>query len=241
MDNPNTLLTKIEESKLWAYFHKDWLLQMRQLLRPQLPDDFHIFVESEAILISPDDAVPVSAVLQDISVTQRSSHDQAVEPKTSSEPTSAVIEVDEPVETFTQYTLLIRRAPENLVVAALEMLSPSNKGIGNRLDREKHLRKRDSLLEAGVNLLESDALLKGQRNLPASINELAQYDRNCWTATHLDGRRKLRGWGWNQDEPLPNVPWTVAADVDVLVDLSLALEQAREFNHWDELVEGVGL
>jgi len=236
VDNPITLLTKIEQASLWAYFQKDWLLQMRQLLRPQLPEEFHIFVESEAILISRDDPVPVTSVLPDVSVAQRSSNAEQTETRISSEATSAVIEVDEPFETFSQYTLLIRRAPENLVVAALEILSPSNKAVGNRLDQGKQLRKRDALLEAGVNLLEIDALLQGERKLPASLDDLARYDRNTWTAAHLDGRRRLRGWGWNREEPLPNVPWNVATGADVLISLALALEQAREFNRWDDLV-----
>lgn len=47
MDNPNELLSKIEAARLWAYFHKDWLLEMRQGLRPQLPASYHVFVESE--------------------------------------------------------------------------------------------------------------------------------------------------------------------------------------------------
>jgi hypothetical protein len=52
VDNPNWLLRRIEEARLWAYFHKDWLLQIRSLLRGQLPPEYHLFVESEAILIS---------------------------------------------------------------------------------------------------------------------------------------------------------------------------------------------
>ena len=75
--------------------------------------------------------------------------------------------------------LLIRRAPENQVVAALELLSPSNKGIGNRWDREKHLRKRNAFLEAGVSLLEIDALTEGERVLPTSVKYLAHFQRNA--------------------------------------------------------------
>jgi hypothetical protein len=236
LDNPNALLTKIEQARMWAYFHKDWLLQMREQLHPQLPPEFHIFVESEAILISPDDPVPVTSILPDVSVALRTSDTEKMEQPVSPEATNAVIEIDEPFETYTQYTLLIRRAPENLVVATLEILPPSNKGLGNRFDQEKHLRKRDSLLDAGINLLEVDALLEGDRTLPTSLAELAEYDRNSWTASHFDGRRKLRGWGWNQDDPLPSVSWTVANNVDVLVNLSLALEKAREFNRWGALV-----
>jgi hypothetical protein len=151
--------------------------------------------------------------------------------------TAAVIEVEETCETFNQYRLVIRRAPDNLVVAVLEILSPSNKGLGNRYDQEKHIRKRNSLLEAGVNLLEIDALLEGGRELPASISDLGSYDRIAWTAYHEDGRRKLRGWGWNEANPLPVISWSVEGDLNVVVDLGLALEQAREFNRWDSLVE----
>lgn len=236
MNHPNSLLTKIEQAGMWAYFHKDWLLQMRELLRQQLPAEFHIFVESEAILISPDDPVPAAAVLPDISVARQQAATELKKPTQSQAATTAVIEIDEPFETFTQYTLLIRRAPENLVVAALEILSPSNKGRGNRLDQDNHRRKRNSLLDAGVNLLEIDALLEGDRALPHPLADLSKYDRNSWTAAHLHGRRKLRGWGWNQDDPLPNIPWTVAVNTDVLLNLTLALEQARQFNCWDELV-----
>lgn len=236
MQSPNSLLTKIERAGLWAYFHKDWLLQMRGLIRPQLPAQYHLFVESEAILISPEEKATPASVLPDASVARQES---AAGP--SSEPlpmgvTAAVIEVEETCETFNKYRLVIRRAPDNLVVAVLEILSPSNKGLGNRFDQEKHIRKRNSLLDAGVNLLEIDALLEGSRELPTSLSDLSSYDRIAWTASHEDGRRKLRGWGWNEADPLPVVSWSVEGDLEVVVDFRLAFDQAREFNQWDSLV-----
>jgi hypothetical protein len=33
MNAANELLSKIETARLWSYFHKDWLLQIRQALR----------------------------------------------------------------------------------------------------------------------------------------------------------------------------------------------------------------
>src|SRR5690606_24490551 len=98
-------------------------------------------------------------------------------------------------ETETHYTLIVRRSPDQRIVAAVELLSPSNKGIGNRLDREKHLRKRGDYLDAGVNLLEIDALLHGERDLPPALATLADYERVAWTATHGEGRRRYRGFG----------------------------------------------
>jgi hypothetical protein len=236
VDEPNALLSKIEAARLWAYFHKDWLLQIRALIRPQLPPEYYVFVESETILITPDAPDCASASLPDMSVAR--SRPTAVDDKCQStvKATAAVIEVDEPCEVFVKYTLLIRRAPENQVVAALEILSPSNKGVANRLDLETHLRKRTSYLEAGVNLIEIDALLEGQRLLPVAMRELSKFERLAWSAFHTAGRRKLRGWGWNADQPLPNIPWSIEQNLEVLVDLGSALDQACEFNRWEELV-----
>ena len=78
---------------------------------------------------------------------------------------------------------------------------------------------------------------EGQRVLPAPLSALAQFDRNAWSVFHKDGRRRFRGWAWNDPDPLPVVPWTVENGLEVLVDLGLAIEHARAFNRWDDLVE----
>jgi hypothetical protein len=230
------LLTGIERAGLWAYFHKDWLLQLRSLIRPQLPPEYRIFVESEAILIAPGASTVTATVLPDVAVA-RGKAAGSTPARGAMAATAALIEVEEECETFTKYWLLIRRAPENLVVASLEILSPSNKGLGNRFDRDNHLRKRESLLDAGVSVMEVDALLSGQRLLPAALSDLARFERNAWMAFHRDGRRKFRGWGWNEPDPPPIATWVVEGDLEVLADLPLALEQAREFNRWDSFVE----
>ncbi len=236
MENPNTLLSKIEAARLWAYFHKDWLLAIRSLLRPQLPPQYFVFVESETLLVTPDADEAFPAVLLDVSVARAERDAETAGRQQPSRATAAVLELDEPCEVFCKYTLLIRRAPENQVVAALELLSPSNKGLGNRWDREKYLRKRNAFLEAGVGLLEIDALTEGQRVLPASVKYLARFPRNAWSAFHHDGRRSLRGWGWTETDPLPVLAWTIEHELSVLVDLAEAMEQACDFNRWEDLV-----
>lgn len=127
------------------------------------------------------------------------------------------------------------------MVAVLEVLSPSNKGLGNRFDEEKHLRKREAFLEAGVQLLEIDALLQGYRDVPRALADaLSPYARVAWTATHANGRRTYRGWGWNDTDPLPAVPWPIDDAVDVCVDLSESAVQAFDFNRWDDLIDRTG-
>jgi hypothetical protein len=233
----NALLAKIEAAGLWAYLHKDWLLPIRDQMRLQLPNEYCIFLESETILIAPDRPASPQAVLPDVSVSRRDLPEQASQSGHAPQATAAVIEREEPCEVFSQYRLVIRRAPERQVVAVMELLSPSNKGVGNRFDRDKHLRNRDAYLESGVTVLEIDALLEGERVLPASLQELASYERSAWTAFHSSGSRKLRGWGWNTPDPLPVISWAIEASLEVLVDLPSTFEQACDFNRWQDLVD----
>ena len=110
MNTANQLLDRIESARMWAYFHKDWLLQIRTLIREQLPQEFSIFVESEAVLISPSSggAIPIGP---DLAITRP---DDIVSPAAvaSSVATAAVLEVEETYELVQQYSLLIRRSPD---------------------------------------------------------------------------------------------------------------------------------
>ena len=229
------LLTRIEQKRLWAYFHKDWLLQIRELLRPQLPRELAIFVESETVLISPGATEPSAAFAPDLSVARP---DRDVLVASLPERASAtVLEVEEEIELFEQYSLLIRHAPENRVVAAAEILSPTNKGVFGLLDKEKYLRKRDAYFEAGINLLEIDVLHDGDRILPPALDRLRSFNRTAWTVCHAAGRRHFRSWGWSATEPLPTVEWEVEPGLSTLVDLALSCQRACEFNPWETLAE----
>jgi hypothetical protein len=237
VDSVNDLLGRIEEAGLWAYFHKDWLLQIRSLLRPQLPAEYHLFVESEAILITPTDFQTPRPLLPDVAISRADTDSSVVQPVWSMKGTAAVVEFEQLYEIDTNYSLLIRRAPENYLVAALEILSPSNKGLGNRLDEEKHLRKRDSFFAAGIQVMEIDALIQGRRELPERLmDKLHEFARVAWTVACFDGRRRFRGWGWNETDPLPKIPWLIDRNVEVFVDLAESVGQAFDFNHWAELV-----
>ncbi|MFM9966099.1 MAG: DUF4058 family protein [Planctomycetaceae bacterium] len=234
MTPANQLLERIEAGRLWAYFHKDWLLQIRGLIRPQLPSEFSVFVESEVVLIAPAEFESVTTTAFDLAVARAESGDGHV--GEFGRPTTAVIKVEEPCELFHQYRLVIRRVPDNQVVAAAELLSPTNKGTFGELEKNKYLRKREQYLDAGVNLLEIDALRGGDRLLPRAAERLADYDRNAWSVSHDSDRRRYRGWGWNNADPLPTVTWPIEPSRQVIVDLAEAFRQACEFNPWERLV-----
>ncbi len=236
MNEQNSLLSRIESAGLWAPFHKDWLLQMRTMLRPQLPQDYSVFVESETILVAPIGvrSTAATAVSPDLGVARQS---QPAAPRAGGvEATAAVLEVDEEIEHFTQYSLVVRRSPENQLVAAAEILSPTNKGTHGWVDKEKYLKKRDTYMAAGVNLLEIDALLDGDRVLPPRLESLGEYERNAWTVLQRVSNRRYRGVGWNSDDPLPIVAWPIEQELVVQLPLGVAMQQVCDFNPWQRLV-----
>jgi hypothetical protein len=112
----------------------------------------------------------------------------------------------------------------------LELVTSEDRSIGSRLDREKYLRKRESFLEAGVNFLEIDALMEGERLVPAGMHKLAAFERNAWTVAHHSGGRRHRGYGWNAGDPLPEIRWEIEEGLAVNVDLAATFRGACEFN-----------
>lgn len=237
MHPDNRLLADIERRRLWSHFHKDWLLAIRGLIRPQLPREYAVFVESEVVLVVPAGSEQSGSLSPDMALARAEPH-PAPAAQFSAETTAAVLEVDEPFETYSSYSLLIRRAPDQRLVAAIELPSPTNKGVYGMIDKEKYLRKRALYLEAGVNLLEIDALLEGDRMLPSSLESLAPREHTAWSVSHDQGVRHFRGWAWDADEPLPKIAWEVEPHLRLVLDLPLALQQAREFNPWESLARG---
>jgi len=235
MANPNELLTRIEQERLWAYFHKDWLIEIRALLLRQLPEEYHVFVESETVLLSIESNGNVAKSEPDVAVARRKEH-LAKTVLQESSATAALVEFEEPYELFSKYTLILRRSPHNRVVAAVEMLSPANKGLASRTDRYKYLSKRDSYAEAGINFLEIDALTEGERLLPETLRTLQNYERNAWTALHDSQSRWIRGYGWNSNQRMPVIRWNIEPGVETLIDLDQTARTALELNRWPTLV-----
>lgn len=231
LNDLNDFLTRVEAKQMWAYFHKDWLLEMRALIRPQLPREYSILIESETVLITPRISGVVQPSAPDIGIARVER--PTMETRHGGRATAAVLEVEEAIELYQSYSLVIRRAPENLLIAAAEILSPTNKGSAGQVEKDKYLRKRAGYLESGLSFLEIDALVQGDRLTPANLATLKSYARNAWTAYYDGGRRRMRGWGWNAGEPLPIVDWMIEGRSSVEIDLAGALERAREFNPWE--------
>lgn len=234
MQEGNRILRLIESRRLWAPFHKDWLLAIREILRPQLPAEYAIFVESEAIVVAPVPDGPAKPLAPDLFVAR---------PETGRPPApspggrrQATLEVVESCEVSVQYTLQVRRAPEDRVVAVCEILSPTNKGVHGDAEKRRYLRKREEYLSAAVSILEVDGLLEGERLLPPHLTTLRDYARNAWSVHQRDGHRSWRGWGWDEDDEPPAVDWLIEEDLRADVLLASALDRALAFNPWKRIL-----
>src|SRR5436305_4194428 len=152
----------IEARTRWPDFHHDFITQVRAALNARLPDDYIATINERVQTIELADQRP-RAGLPDVSVAR----DPAA-PRTagSGETSVAILEpqtlpqsvewLDEPTEGYIE----IFHLPDYRLVTGIEVLSPSNKVNAGRV---AYLAKRRDLLHHGVNLVEIDLLLAGDR------------------------------------------------------------------------------
>ncbi|HZL34713.1 MAG TPA: DUF4058 family protein [Tepidisphaeraceae bacterium] len=127
-------------------------------------------------------------------------------------------------ETFIE----IRTLPEREVIAALELLSPSNK-LGRT--RVEYLDKRDEVLRAPVHLVELDLLLGGLR-LPMGA-PLPSGDYYAFVS-RAQNRPDCSVYCWQLPDPLPPIPIPLRApDADIGVSLKAALDLAYARGRFD--------
>jgi hypothetical protein len=113
---------------------------------------------------------------------------------------------------------------DHRVVAAIELLSPSNKTLGR--DRDAYLAKRDEYLASGVNLVEVDLLRAGLRPpLGAPPTPSAYYALVCWASL----LPRAGYWSIGVRDRLPEVPVPLDADKpDCLLDLQPCFDRAYD-------------
>jgi hypothetical protein len=111
-------------------------------------------------------------------------------------------------------------------VAALELLSPSNKQAGS-LARERYLEKRASALHGGLHWVEIDLLRGGQRPpLPVAPPSGTDYLAYVAQATPNGWQHLLYTWGLR--EPIPRLPISLLGTDQVVLDLAACFAAAYD-------------
>ena len=226
------------EGPQWMSVHTALSVEIARQLSPLLPSRYVARPAERLIVAMPEteEGVSISAttIYPDAFVTDTGAPvADGVQPAAAGANTTAPLVLATVIpEAIPHVTVEIRDAENNLLVTAIEVLSPTNKrGEG----REEYLAKRRRVLLSTAHLLEIDLLRSGQRvptrqPLPRSPYFL------------LLGRSEKRPltevWPIGLDQPLPSVPVPLLpGDVDAALDLQQALTSVYDTFRYDRTID----
>jgi hypothetical protein len=168
----------------------------------------------------------------DLGVSATNGNSSAVDIATGSvamiEPITRTMRYEEPAR---ESYLEILRLPERQIVTVIEVLSPSNKEAPGR---ELYKKKRESLLNQFVHMVEIDFLAQGTR-LPTN-EPLPDADYFAFVA-RADQRPRCEVYPWFLQQGLPNIPVPLQdPDPDVKIDLGNLWRYAFNRGRYDEVL-----
>jgi hypothetical protein len=211
-------------------FHNILIAHCSELLNANLPENYAALVDERLELVD----------LSDDSLRRQRRPDVAVArdldsfPPSATEATTAVTELEPTTVTLPDYDEIpesyieIMSLPQRELVTSIEILSPTNK---SRADGGEYRAKRAALLRRGINLVEIDLLLGGDR-LPArdplpSGNFYAFVSRR-------ERRPKAEVYPWSIRRALPKIPIPLKSpDPDVSLDLGVAFAMTYDGGRYD--------
>jgi len=135
--------------------------------------------------------------------------------------------VDEVRDTWIE----IRRLPDERLVTAIEILSPTNKGSSGLTE---YLDKRHRLRTQGVNLVEIDLLIAGRRLPMAKPLPPGHF----FTIISRAGKSEIGDvYAWSIQRPLPTIPIPLEnPDPDVFLDLAEIFALAYQRGRYARLI-----
>lgn len=223
------------EGVIWPDVHQSLANEIRKRLAPQLRPGY---VARLALTVFHDDPSidGIGIVYPDVEITRRSMgallHElqaRVVEPMATDirvswqpiPPAPLVVPILDALE-FHQVTVEVRDTLKNELVTAIELISPANKREPGLAEYQK---KRQKLMDAGVNLLEIDLIRRGTR--PIAHPRLP--DSAYLVALTRSFSRKLELWPLRLQDFLPVLPVPLKdPDPDVPLELGPALAAIYE-------------
>ena len=126
----------------------------------------------------------------------------------------------------------IRRLPDERLITAIEILSPTNKGSSGS---NEYLDNRHRLRTQGVNLVEIDLLIAGRRLPMAKPLPLGHFFAIVTRATRSEAGDV---YAWSLQQPLPRIPIPLEApDPDVSLDLAAVFALAYHRGRYARLID----
>ena len=232
---------QIEASGLWETFHGSFVQACGDMLNERLPPNYVAIsevrtrltsVHEEAEWDAPAHPAPTGQHRPDV-VVARTAPSPAragdVAGVATLEP-AAVVAADEWVEVKERY-IDILHLPDRQVVTSIELLSPANKQGAGRADYQQ---KRAQTQRAGVNLLEIDLLLAGQRLEPEEKMPPGDYFA---VLSRAELYPNLLIYAWRRADALPTLPVPLRApDADVGLELAALVASVYDRGRYGSLI-----
>jgi hypothetical protein len=220
----------IETPELWSDFHNDLSAEIRAalnlLIRPRYVASLTPYVTYEVIEVA-----EVRGIRPDLSVWQtRADRGMGASGAATITPPAAHSRI--PLEVPLRLSNVeIRETRTQMLVTAVEILSPVNKRHGHEA-HEEYLRKRRALLRSSVHLLEIDLLRGGRRPPLEDPVPVAPYYVFLSRADH---RPDVQVWTIPLTGPLPVVPVPLLEpDPDAPVELSAIVASVYERGGYED-------
>jgi len=222
----------LERPSLWPGFHVAFISKLQEVLNPRLLPNFIAQIETRVYVVRDED--PGSRLfLAEVSV------EKPCKVKNRREPVSALM-VAEPVVFPFELEIEIEEARieikdrrHNMLVAVIEVLSPSNKIRGSE-GRASFLSKRNEIMASPVHWVEIDLLREGS----PSIFPLAPPSDYRVYLSQADDRRRTRGWPISLREKLPAIGVPLDKhEVRVPLDLAAVLNGVYDQAGYEYLVD----
>ncbi|MBM4088652.1 MAG: DUF4058 family protein [Planctomycetes bacterium] len=211
----------LEDARIWEDFHASLAAEIRDQLAPSLRPRY---VAALAVRVTYDEVVvrwrqshsikPDGSVLR---AEDRPSGGVAIAPAIAPAPLVGMVA---PQIALRLYGVEVRRVEDDLLVTAIEILSPVNKRPGHEAFESYH-RKRGGLLRSAAHLMEIDLLRAGRRWALLTPLPAAPY---FTFLSRADKRPQVEIWPLRFQEPIPVLPVPLLEpDPDVPLDLGRAI------------------
>lgn len=231
----------VETCGLWEDFHNHLIDEIYRQLADVAPERYLLRTSRrDYLVIVEEEGKKERPFLPDVSVSdarptkkpprQKSGASLAAPTEDAPATMRAFIE-EEHRETFVE---ILENASGQPLVTAIEVLSPSNKTPKSN-GRELYLRERQSLMLEGVNLVEIDLLLGGEK-----MPMLDEYPAFLYTLLVARSRKAdaCKVWPAHFNKPLPSIPVPLLkGDADLTLRLQPLIDDVYRRSRYDQSID----
>lgn len=226
----------LEDPLLWPGLHHRLITYISDTLNPLLRPRYIANIGERVYIIQPR-----RSIIPDISVTKRSSTREVRKRQTNGKSQTMVI--DQPLvltlgarENREGFIEIVQLGQQRRVVAAIEVLSPSNKSRGHPGQR-LYLAKQKKILRSRTHLIEIDLLRRGRHTVAAPKDLLRnETDWDYLVCLHRGGEvDEFEVWPMKLRDRLPRISVPLAnKDPAVVLDLQEVLNRTYDAGRYAE-------